>query len=52
MPVPSSIRFVTDAARQAERVAASMKKPLSPHRLPALFLGVALAIYFAGEPRR
>lgn len=38
-------RRVTDAAKQAERVAASMKKPLSPHRLPALFLGVALASF-------
>lgn len=38
-------RRVTEAAQQAERVAASMKNPLSPHRLPALFLGVALASF-------
>jgi hypothetical protein len=35
-------RGVAGAARQAERVSRSMKSPLSPHRLPALFLAAAL----------
>jgi hypothetical protein len=30
------------AAQKAERVARSMKRPWSPHRLPVVFLGVAL----------
>ncbi|MBW8883820.1 MAG: hypothetical protein JF612_03370 [Planctomycetia bacterium] len=34
---------VAAAARQAERVSRSMKSPLSPHRLPAVFLAAALA---------
>src|SRR5262245_66685540 len=33
---------VAAAARQAERVAQSMKSPLSLHRLPAVFLAAAL----------
>ena len=33
---------VAAAARQAERVARSMKSPLSLHRLPAMFLAGAL----------
>src|SRR5687767_4515208 len=33
---------VADAARQAERVSASMKSPFSLHRLPVLFLAAAL----------
>jgi hypothetical protein len=33
---------VVDAANKAEQVAASMKRPWSPHRLPVMFLGVAL----------
>jgi hypothetical protein len=34
--------MLVDAAQQAQRVAASMKRPWSPHRLPVVFLAVAL----------
>lgn len=34
--------MLSDAAKGAERVAASMKRPFSPHRLPVVFLTLAL----------
>ena len=36
-------RMVADAAQKADRIAAEMKRPWSPHRLPVMFLGAALA---------
>lgn len=35
-------RSVVDAAQKAQKVAASMKRPWSPHRFPVIFLGAAL----------
>ena len=35
-------RMVTGAAQKAERIAVSMQRPWSPHRLPVMFLGAAL----------
>ena len=40
---------VAAAARQAERVARSMKSPLSLHRLPAMFLAAALSAWEYGS---
>lgn len=34
--------LIVNAAKKAEEVAASMKRPWSPHRLPVMFLGAAL----------
>ena len=33
--------LIVNAAKKAEEVAASMKRPWSPHRLPVMFLGAA-----------
>lgn len=35
---------VARAAREAERVSRDLQRPWSPHRLPAIFLGVALVL--------
>ena len=35
-------RMVAGAAEKAERIAVSMRRPWSPHRLPVMFLGAAL----------
>lgn len=35
---------VARAAREAERVSRDLRRPWSPHRLPAIFLGVALLL--------
>jgi len=38
-------RGVADAAREAKRVACALRRPWSPHRIPAVFLALALAAF-------